>query len=56
MFFGSISSGKAKELFQGCLQIKSKDSWKVARFLLQKHIQGWKWIHHETIELAHCET
>ena len=51
-FLDQYTSGKVKELFQGCLQMKCKDLQKVAKQLLQKHIQGCKCIHHKTIELA----
>ena len=36
-FFDQYTSGKAKELIKGCLQMKSGDSYKEARRLLKKH-------------------
>ena len=36
-FLDQYTSGKAKELIKGCLQMKSEDSYKEARRLLKKH-------------------
>ena len=36
-YLDQYSSGKAKELIQGCLQMKSEDSYPEARRLLKKH-------------------
>ena len=36
-FLDQYTSGKAKELIKGCLQMKSEDSYKEARQLLKKH-------------------
>ena len=36
-FLDQHTSGKAKELIKGCLQIKSGDPYKEARRLLKKH-------------------
>ena len=36
-FLNQYTSGKAKELIKGCLQMKSGDSYKEARRLLKKH-------------------
>ena len=36
-FFDQYTSGKAKELVKGCLQMKGKDSYKEAGRLLKKH-------------------
>ena len=36
-FLDQHTSGKAKELIKGCLQMKSEDSYKEARRLLKKH-------------------
>ena len=36
-FSHQYTSGKAKELIKGCLQMKSGDSYKEARRLLKKH-------------------
>ena len=50
------TSGKAKELIKGYLQMKGEDSYKVAKGLLQQYIRGCKCIHHKTIELVRCES
>ena len=55
-FLGQYTSGKAKVLIKGCLQMRSEDSYEVAGWLLQKHIEGCKCMHHKTIELTCRET